>query len=274
MTKSTRLITVATRAALCTAIIPGFLMFPGAGMQPAFAKAELERSMPEAGASPRERPATVEVWFSEAVTADQTWIVVVGPDGARVDRGDFTVDPGDARGRHVTVSLRAGLTAGDYTVHWNSSSANDAKETFGDFVFTLNGEAASCSARTPAASPVVVPCPGAPPEGNLGSSIAVEDLTVTLDAGGTKAGPVDLVVTLVDGGGNPVTDAQVTVRARHLEMDHGEFPKITQPDGAGDYAVDDVGMGMGGAWRVAVDVVRPGQDPVTAFFRVDLTGPM
>jgi hypothetical protein len=29
---------------------------------------------------------------------------------------------------------------------------------------------------------------------------------------------------------------------------------------------------MGGDWRVAVDVIRPGADPVTAFFRIDLEG--
>jgi hypothetical protein len=31
-------------------------------------------------------------------------------------------------------------------------------------------------------------------------------------------------------------------------------------------------MGMGGKWRVAVDVIRPGADPVTVFFLVDLKG--
>ena len=55
-------------------------------------------------------------------------------------------------------------------------------------------------------------------------------------------------------------------------MDLGEFPKITTPGGAGGYAAENVGMSMGGSWRVAVDVICPGSDPVTAFLLVDLTG--
>jgi hypothetical protein len=44
-----------------------------------------------------------------------------------------------------------------------------------------------------------------------------------------------------------VTDALVSVRARHLEMDHREFPKMTVADGTGAYFAERVGMGMGDA---------------------------
>jgi methionine-rich copper-binding protein CopC len=274
MTESTQLFTFSRRATLGAAVILGCLIFPGVDTQTAHATAKFERSAPEADAVLNERPTTIEIWFTEAVIADRTWIIVVGPDGARVDRGDFAINSSDADGRHVTVSLRDGLAAGDYTVHWNSSSTVDGKESFGDFGFTLDGAAANCAANagTPAASPAAVACPGPPPEGPLGSPIAVEDMMVTLEAGSTKAGPIDLNVTIADGSGNPVTDAQVSVRARHLEMDHGEFPQLAESNGEGGYVAADVGMGMGGSWRVAVDVVRPGHDPVTAFFLVDLTG--
>jgi methionine-rich copper-binding protein CopC len=239
------------------------------------AKAEFARSEPADGATLKQAPTTVELWFNEELAPERTWIVVIGPDGARVDLGDAAIDPANPDHRHVTVSLRAALPAGPYVAHWNADSAVEEKQSFGHIAFELTEEAATCSAAAGtavAASPVSRMCAAPPSQGTLGEPLTVGDVTIDLEAGGTDAGPIDLTVMLTDATGAPITEALVSVRARHLDMDHGEFPKVSTPDGAGAYVAKEVGMGMGGSWRVAVDVIRPGADPITAFFLIDLTG--
>jgi hypothetical protein len=82
---------------------------------------------------------------------------------------------------------------------------------------------------------------------------------------GDQAGPVDLRATVTDSTENPIEDAVVWFRARHLEMDHGELPYLAAHAGPGVYQAGRVGMRMGGDWRIAVDVILPGELPVTIF---------
>src|SRR3954469_7640274 len=99
---------------LAASFVLGWMLTPTA-----VAKAELERSEPADGATLEQAPASVELWFSEELVQERTWIVVIGPDGARVDLGDASIDPADPDHHHVTVSLRAALPAGPYIAHWN-----------------------------------------------------------------------------------------------------------------------------------------------------------
>ena len=63
----------------------------------------------------------------------------------------------------------------------------------------------------------------------------------------------------------PIEGANVNFRARHLEMNHGELPYLAAETSPGVYAASGVGMGMGGDWRIAVDVILRGELPVTVF---------
>jgi methionine-rich copper-binding protein CopC len=232
------------------------------------AKSELMSSIPAEGDLLDQAPRTVEVRLSEAVMTEGTWLLVVGPDGARVDRGHSTIESMNGGGARVAVSLRADLAEGDYTMHWRAQSDVDDERSFGQVGFTLTSAGATCDAATPVAGECAAP----PPEDSIDEPVTVEGMTIALSAASSKAGPIDLTARLTDETGDPIADAQVWVRARHLEMDHGEFPSLMALSEPGTYVAEQVGMGMGGDWRVAVDVIRPGADPVTAFFGIDLEG--
>ena len=105
-----------------------------------------------------------------------------------------------------------------------------------------------------------------------GTPAAVEGLTITLSISSGQAGPVVLTVRVTDASGDPVDGAAVVVKARHLDMDMGVFPHDALPSGPGTYVAERVGMGMGGDWRVEVDVSRPGHPPVAVFFDVTMEG--
>jgi hypothetical protein len=95
--------------------------------------------------------------------------------------------------------------------------------------------------------------------------IVVDGISVTLDISNDQAGPVDLAATVTDTAGTPIEGATVVFRARHLEMNHGELPYLAAEASPGVYQASGVGMGMGGDWRVAVDVTLPDRAPVTVF---------
>jgi YtkA-like len=108
----------------------------------------------------------------------------------------------------------------------------------------------------------------------LGIPIEIDDLVINLTTNKDQAGPITLTVDVQNGIGNPLTGAKVTVTARSLEMDMGAFPHETVETEPGRYVAERVGMGMGGAWRVEVDVQAPDGSSVIVLFRVELEGPM
>lgn len=117
---------------------------------PGLAHAEPERTSPPINGVVATAPAIVEIWFSEEAKTEGTTILVIGPGGIQVDLGDAKVDLNDPERKHVTVSLRAGLGPGAYTVQWHSVSTEDGDEAQGGYLFTVgNG--------TPAATPGVSP---------------------------------------------------------------------------------------------------------------------
>jgi nitrogen fixation protein FixH len=122
--------------------------------------------------------------------------------------------------------------------------------------------------KSPVSSPAAVAALA-----HLGTPVSQACLTVTLTADKGAAGPRTLVVTIFDESGAPVTDAEVMIGTRHLEMDHGTSTaqaKLIEP---GRYAVEQVPMGMSGEWEAEIVISRPGQTPITLIFVVELEGP-
>ena len=54
------------------------------------AHAELDRSLPEPGATVDQPPAQIELWFTEEL-ADGSTATVTGPDGGQADNGDAAI---------------------------------------------------------------------------------------------------------------------------------------------------------------------------------------
>ena len=178
---------------------------------------------------------------------------------ARADDGFSRTTAIDTR----STLLRDGLGDGDYLVYWISGPAGARAEQFGQETFTVSGST-PCVADSPATPPAET-CLADPPSGAPGTAIESNGISVTLQVSGDKAGPVDLSATVTDTTGTPVEGATVVFRARHLEMNHGELPYLAAEIAPGVYEATGVGMGMGGGWRVAVDVTLPDQPPVTVF---------
>jgi hypothetical protein len=116
-------------------------------------------------------------------------------------------------------------------------------------------------------------CEPTVPEADLGTPVVVSGVTINLVASSDQAGPVKLTVELSDENENPISGAQVTVSARSLDMDMGEFPYQATETDPGHYVADRVAMGMGGDWKVEVDIAIPGQPSIIAYFVVPLEGP-
>jgi copper transport protein len=111
---------------------------------PAWAHAELLRSLPEANASLDRAPAQVELFFSEALEPSFSRITVLDMNGIAVDNGDSRINEADPT--HLTVSLRS-LPGGVYTVSWKALSSVDGHVTSGAFPFAVGDvEAAALAA--------------------------------------------------------------------------------------------------------------------------------
>jgi len=92
-------------------------------------------------------PSTVEVWFSEEVSAEGIILDVLRMDGTRVDQGNAALDLKDPTRTRVTVGVHSGLDNGEYLVQWTVVSAVDGDSTSGSYQFTVD----------PAASPAALP---------------------------------------------------------------------------------------------------------------------
>jgi methionine-rich copper-binding protein CopC len=97
----------------------------------ASAHAVLRSTNPRAGATIGRLPERVVVTFDDTI-GTPAYVTVTGPDG-RADTGDALVD-----GDSVSVALRAGGSAGDYTVAYRVVS-DDGHPVEGTFDFRLSG---------------------------------------------------------------------------------------------------------------------------------------
>jgi copper transport protein len=106
---------------------------------PAAAHAELRRTEPSNGAQLDDGPRTVEVEFTERVSADLGGLRVLDADGDRVDDGAVEVD-----GTVVRVGVEADLPDGSYVVSYRVISL-DSHPIRGGFVFSVGDAVADPS---------------------------------------------------------------------------------------------------------------------------------
>ncbi len=143
-------------------VAAAFLLTLVAGGQVS-AHAELDRSVPEAGATVKGAPKLVEIWFTEEI-AKGSKIEVTDSAGNAVHVGEAAVDLMDPDRKHLTVGLNADLPDGIYTVAWTSKSAEDGDEASDSFQFTVT------DSGTPVASPVASPA-GSPVSTKVSGSL-------------------------------------------------------------------------------------------------------
>jgi len=100
---------------------------------PALAHAHLTGSTPAADAKLAETPVEVVIDFSEALEPKFSAIEVDDVKGARVDKGDVHIAPGNAKRLAISVNP---LAPGLYKVVWHVTST-DTHKTKGSFSFSV-----------------------------------------------------------------------------------------------------------------------------------------
>ncbi len=225
------------------------------------AAGELISSNPADGATLDAIPNQVEFTFDRSIDPETVQIVVIGPNGTRADTGVSETTANGAR----AAAVQPGFSDGRYLVYWLVAEPGSRASAFGDLSFTVEGASSCQPASNATPRPPAVECVADPVTGVPDEPIISNGMSVTLSVNSDQAGPVDLRATVTDDAGNLIEDASVWFRARHLEMDHGELPYLAAQSEPGVYQADGVGMGMGGDWRIAVDVILPGEPPVTVF---------
>ena len=99
------------------------------------AHAQYQSSTPAANATVQALPSTLQITYSEELSAIQ--ISVTAPDGSSATTGSASIDL--AHRTNASVGLRdAG--PGTYTVVWHNVSGDDGDPNDGSFVFTVAGE--------------------------------------------------------------------------------------------------------------------------------------
>jgi methionine-rich copper-binding protein CopC len=98
------------------------------------AHAFIDRTEPLVGATVKQAPAEVNLWFTEGLEAGFSSVKVFDAAGEEVDKKDIRFDPKNPR--HMSVSLPKALAAGTYKVVWHAVSV-DTHVTNGDFTFDV-----------------------------------------------------------------------------------------------------------------------------------------
>ncbi len=128
----------AALALLCVLVADAGIVPPSA-----HAHAVLLASAPARRATLIEPPAQVELTFSERLEGAYARLMVEDAGGARVDRNDAALAPGDER--RVRVSLRL-LEPGTYTVRFRVLSV-DGHVVESSFAFTVRDRSAGAAPR-------------------------------------------------------------------------------------------------------------------------------
>lgn len=72
-------------------------------------------------------------------------------------------------------------------------------------------------------------------------------------------GDMELILTITDGGGNPIEGASVDVSADHIDMTGMTMGGAATDQGSGRYAIN-ANFSMSGNWRLTVYVRKDGLD--------------
>jgi hypothetical protein len=103
--------------------------------------------------------------------------------------------------------------------------------------------------------------------GNAGTPASTPDgpqISLTTNPDPAQIGSVDLVATIKDAQGQPITDAQVFIFIDHRDMAGmgNEYEGVMQEDGRYIATAD---LEMGGRWRITIQVNQPPQRTVEDF---------
>ena len=143
------------RARILSPIVAlGVLGIFALGATPAYAHDQLVGSSPADRTSLATAPKQITLFFEEPPAAGFTALVVIAPDGSRVDSGSPVI-----RGATLMTTLHALTANGHYTVTFRIMS-DDGHPVAGTLGFTLTMTAGK---PTPAASNFSVAQPSAPP---------------------------------------------------------------------------------------------------------------
>jgi copper resistance protein C len=118
----------------------------------ASAHAKLVSATPSDGETLHDEPATVTLIFSEDASVSQSYAQVfyTGAAGSnvRADNGDGKIDPNNRT--KMTVTLKPGLSGGDFTVKWHTVTEDDNGIVDGSFSFhiTTMGEPTGPTGKT------------------------------------------------------------------------------------------------------------------------------
>ena len=99
----------------------------------AYAHAFLDHAQPRVGASMRDAPFEVKLWFTQRLEPAFSSVQVLDRSNKRIDAGDARVDAGD---RTLLVVSVGQLSPGSYRVKWRVVSV-DTHVTEGDFNFDV-----------------------------------------------------------------------------------------------------------------------------------------
>ena len=129
----------------------------------ASAHAKLVSSNPAAGAKLDKAPAKVTLVFSEEISAkpDESNVTVTDEQGNEIGKGGL--DNSDLDHKTQTVTLKAGLGDGIYTVKWFAVTPDDDGHSNGSFSFGVNKDpgAQPTEVPEPTEAPTAVPAAGA-----------------------------------------------------------------------------------------------------------------
>jgi methionine-rich copper-binding protein CopC len=103
-------------------------------------------------------PATVSATFNEAMQSQFAAMTVIGPDGDQWSEADVTVD-----GAVISVPVRPGGPAGEYTVNYRATSA-DGHVVTGSWSYRVLAAGTPDAAGTPAPASPAAPPAAAPAE--------------------------------------------------------------------------------------------------------------
>ena len=132
----------------------------------ALAHGALRSSTPASGVRLTTAPREIKLVFTEKPEIAVTRVQLFGPDSAAVELGPLTVAPDAARG--VVAVIRGALSAGTYTVAWQTAGA-DGHPVRGRFTFTIAAGATGLAA--PPTTTTAAVDPGARPAGEPGAAV-------------------------------------------------------------------------------------------------------
>jgi methionine-rich copper-binding protein CopC len=129
-----------------TLIVAGLGIFAlVAGSAVVSAHAQYQSSTPPANGTVSAAPGSVQVTWTEELSAIQ--FTITGPGGANVINGPATINLEE---RHTASVPVKDAGPGQYVVVWHNVSGDDGDPNDGSFVFTVAGTPAASAAPTPA----------------------------------------------------------------------------------------------------------------------------